>query len=236
MADSFPLSHWINDFLGIIFPNVCEICGRPLAHGEDMLCLHCLSDLPLTGFAGSDFTEIHQRLAFPGLPVEKAASWCYYRKDSGFARLLQLAKYGNRPKIARKLGRRYAGSIEHTDFFNGIDIIVPVPISLIKRMNRGYNQSLEIARGISDITGIQINEALKVKHHPTQTLRNRYERWINSSSIYSICPDCDLSGRSVLLVDDVITSGATMVSCLRVLHSSYPDARLSVISLALTQS
>lgn len=231
------ISQWINDILGVIFPNICEVCGRPLVHGENLLCLHCRVGMPVTGINGDGFSEIHKRIAAPGLPVEKAASWFRYVRDTDYARLLHRAKYGNRPAIARKLARIYAETLFHQGFFDGITELIPVPISRFKRLSRGYNQSYEIARGIADITAIPISDCLRVRRHSTQTRRNYYERWLNARSIYSVVTDTSFPPEAhLLLIDDVITSGATMVACLTELRKRFPEARLSVLSLALTSS
>lgn len=228
------MRHWIDDLLGVIFPNICYVCGRPLAHGEDILCLHCLTDIPVTGLADDGFNEIHRRLAKTGLPIEKAASWFYYRKDTDFARLIQRAKYGDRPKIARALAFIYAEQLNAAGFFDGITTILPVPISTLKRLKRGFNQSEEIAKGISKATSIPLASYLKVRHHSTQTRRSHYDRWLNAKSIYSLKSNLSLDNEHLLIVDDVITSGATMVSCLDTIHTAFPSAKLSVLSLALT--
>ena len=110
------IKSWLSDLAAVIFPKVCEVCGQSLTHGEDTLCLECLTDMPRTGIADDAFTEMHKRLASPGLPVAKAASWFYYYRDSPFAMLVQRAKYNGRPKLARTLGRMFAYEIASGGF------------------------------------------------------------------------------------------------------------------------
>lgn len=217
----------------MIFPRVCEVCGRSLAHGEHILCLECLTDMPRTGIASDTFTQMHIRLASPGLPVEKAASWLYYYRDSPYAKLIQQAKYNGRPRLARTLGRMFATEIAPKGFFDGIDVITPVPLATLKFIIRGYNQAKEIALGISDATGLPVEKMLHARRHSTQTRRMSYQRWINTRGVYTVSKHHTPDSRHILLVDDVMTTGATTLSCLTALHTASPAARISVATLAL---
>ena len=227
------IKSWLSDLAAVIFPKVCEVCGQSLTHGEDTLCLECLTDMPRTGIADAAFTEIHKRLASPGLPVAKAASWFYYYRDSPFAMLVQRAKYNGRPKLARTLGRMFAYEIASRGFFDGIDVIVPVPLARMKKLIRGYNQAEEIALGLSEVSGLPVENILTARRHSTQTRRSSYQRWINAHGVYSVISGFSADSRHILLVDDVMTTGATTLSCLSALHATSPDATLSVATLAL---
>lgn len=222
------------DFIGIIWPNLCEACGRSLAHGEKTLCLHCLTELPRVGLHNNPFSQIHHRLA-GHTPIEKAASWFYYYRDTRFAQMIQRAKYNSRPALAHRLGEMMSGEIKGDGFFDGIDIIIPVPLHKLKKLVRGYNQSEEIARGIAKATGLSVEPAgLKAKRHSTQTRRNAYSRWLNTRSIYSVAKPEVMEGKHVLVVDDVLTTGATLLACIDAIHASVPTAKISVLTLGLT--
>lgn len=227
------ISSWIADLGAVIFPNVCEVCGRSLTHGEHLLCLECLTDMPRTGIAADAFTEMHIRLASPRLPVAKAASWFYYYRDSPYAGLVQQAKYNGRPRLARELGRMFAAEISPKGFFDGIDVIVPVPLATLKFIMRGYNQAREIALGMSDVTRLPVENLLHARHHSTQTRRTSYQRWINTRGVYTLAKHRTPGDRHLLLVDDVMTTGATTLNCLTALHEASPGATLSVATLAL---
>lgn len=224
---------WLADLAAVIFPKVCEVCGQSLTHGEETLCLECLTDLPRTGIAADAFTEMHKRLASPGLPVAKAASWFYYYRDSPFAMLIQQAKYNARPKLARTLGRMFAAEIAPKGFFDDIDVIVPVPLARLKLLRRGYNQAEEIALGMAEVSGSPVENMLTARRHSTQTRRSSYQRWINARGVYSTAKGHAPDNRHILLVDDVMTTGATTLSCLTALHAASPQAALSVATLAL---
>lgn len=122
-------------------------------------------------------------------------------------------------------------------FFNGIDMVVPVPLHFTKKLSRGYNQCDHIAAAITEATGIESRSILKCrKKHSSQTHRNAFQRWMNVRDTYGIASEAgELNGRHILVVDDVITTGATLLSCCEAIHSAYPLAKISVLSLAITE-
>lgn len=230
------LSLWWTDLLNIIFPNICEVCGTTLVRGESTICTQCRLDIPRTGIHTDSFSRLHHRLASTDVSIERAAGYFYYYRGNPYARLLHLAKYNGRHKIAHILGADYAKEIFNTGFFNGIDMLVPVPLHRTRLFTRGYNQSLHIADGISEITGIAVADILKSKRmKPSQTHKNRYERWLNAKDNY--CAICDpqlLSEKHVLIIDDVMTTGATLLACAKAITSISPSSRISVLTLGVT--
>lgn len=230
------LTHWLADLSSMLWPRVCEICATTLVHGENTLCLHCLADMPRTNLHNDHFSEIHKRLAGHA-PVNRAAAYFYYYRDNPYARLIQNAKYNNRPRLARTLASMFAEEIMPDGFFSGIDILLPVPLHCLKELSRGYNQSREIARGISRVTSIPIGDNLiATRAHSTQTRRGAFERWINTRSIYSLINPDGLRSKHILLIDDVITTGATILRCAETIHAAVPSATISVLSLGFTHS
>lgn len=226
---------WLGDLAGVIFPRVCEVCSRSLTHGEDTMCLYCLTDMPRVDVHTDHFSIIHKRLASNNIPLERCASWFYYFRDNPFARMIQRAKYNSRPALARKLGAMYAAEIMPDGFFDGIDMIVPVPLHRLKYFIRGYNQSEEIGLGISSVTGIPVQPGLlKARRHSTQTRRNAYDRWLNTRNIFSLADTPLPPGSHLLLVDDVLTTGATILGCMEAIHTAEPTVKISVLTLGLT--
>ena len=115
-------------------------------------------------------------------------------------------------------------------------MIVPVPLHILKKLRRGYNQTDYIAGAISRSTGIPVEQALVCRRrHSSQTRRTPFERWVNARDTYSVSPDAELAGKHILIVDDVITTGATLLSCAEAIHTAFPSARISVLSLAVTE-
>lgn len=221
--------------LALIYPRLCEVCGDALVDGEDTLCLKCLCEMPLCRITDFRSNFIHDRLAGHA-PIEKAVSLYYYLRSNRFTLLIQDAKYNGRPRIASWLARKLTDSIQAAGFFADIDMIVSVPLHLLKKLRRGYNQTDYIAGAVSRSTGIPMKHALICRRrHSSQTRRTSFERWRNARDTYTVSPDADLSRKHILIVDDVITTGATLLSCAEAIHAAFPSARISVLSLAVTE-
>ena len=228
------LIEWGRDLLRIIFPEVCEVCGRSLVKGEKVMCLHCDVSMPRTLVHNDEFNVIHRRLA-GSTPIDRAAGMFYYYRESEYARLIHVAKYNSRPIVARQLAEMYACELKPDGFFDGIDVILPVPLHKLKLIRRGYNQSEEIAQGLSAVTGILVGDNLvALRGHSTQTKKNSYSRWVNAQGVYAVERGDEFEGKHVLVVDDVITTGATLLACCEAIHRVAPTARISVLSLAVT--
>ncbi len=224
----------LDDILGVIYPHVCEVCGVSLAKGEETLCLHCMAQLPRTSMHTDKFNAIHERLA-GSTPIEKAAGYFYYYKDSPYASLIHTAKYRGRPIVAESIARKFAKELQKDGFFDDIDIIIPVPLHLSKLIRRGYNQSEAVARGLNVVSGIRVgNNIVARKGHSTQTRKGSFQRWLNIQDVYVIKNAEQLKNKHILVVDDVITTGATLLACCQELHRVAPTARISVLTLAVT--
>ena len=226
---------WADDLLSILFPPLCEVCGSRLVHGELHICLHCTATMPRCKFDDYTFNTIHKRL-MRHVPIERATAGFYYIRGNRFTNLIQSAKYRNRPRLARYLATLFANEMSADSFFDGIDLIIPVPMHIRKKRSRGYNQAEIIADAITDITAIPTRTLLIAsRSHDTQTRKNALERWKNSRNIYTIDPSADLSGKHILIVDDVITTGSTLSACCETIHNHFPDTTISIFTLAATE-
>ncbi len=230
------LAEWFADLGRVLFPRTCEICGRTLVKGENLMCLDCRIGFPYTGFHLKRENQLTLRLVSRLAPIETAVAMYHYDKDSDYSKLIQRAKYSGRPEIDRQLATEYATQMNDTGFFDDIDLIIPVPMAQGKLLRRGYNQALEIAEALSKATGIEVGEYLAAKPHSTQTRKHADERHSNVREIYSAIPEAvELGGCHLLVVDDVITTGATILACCAALHQAAPTAKISILSLAATQ-
>lgn len=219
----------------IIYPEVCAVCNDSLVEGEEAICLHCLAKLPRTGIHTLPFNTVHERLAAPGLLTDRAGAWFHYQRGNPYTAIIHDAKYRGLPSIARKCAEIYAREIAADNFFSGIDLLLPVPLHKSKRNLRGYNQAEEIAKGISAVTGIPVGLNLTAtRPHATQTHRGAWQRWINAEGSCAVVRPGEIAGRHVMIVDDVITTGATLLSCLKAISEASPSTRTSVIALAAT--
>ena len=169
------------------------------------------------------------------MPIERAAAFLVYDRDNSQRQIVLDLKYHNRPKLGQHMAPLMVQGLSNTHFFDNIDIILPIPISKRRQMRRGYNQSLELAKGISRITGLPIDTHSVRRRHYTmsQTKLTPSERVANVEHTFVLRPN-NLQGKHVLLVDDVITSTATIMACAKVL-CDIPDIKISVLSLAVSR-
>lgn len=224
---------WISDFLDFIFPRHCVVCGEILSSGEKDICINCLVSLPLI----DELKRAEIEKIFWGIvPVERATSYMYYRKGSPYNRLLHYLKYKERPGVGVRLAVAAANELAPTGFFDGVELIVPLPLSKKKMRRRGYNQCDYIAEGISEVTGIPIAKGCvqRTVANETQTHKNRDERWRNVQGIFAVKNVEALRGRHVLLVDDVLTTGATLASCAATLVTV--GCKVSLFTLAYSSN
>lgn len=225
---------WCADLLSMLYPDCCEVCGTRLVRGEKVICTECDLKMPRCNIHTQDFNAIHQRLAGHTL-IDRAAGYFYYYRSSPYTRPILAAKYNGRPRIGRILANRFAREIADDGFFTGIDIIIPVPLHRLKRLKRGYNQTEQISRGISEATGIPVGDNLvAVRSHSTQTRLSAFERWKNSLDTYSVSNPEELNGKHVLIVDDVITTGSTMLACCDSIAEAAQPTAISVLALGVT--
>jgi ComF family protein len=168
--------------------------------------------------------------------IQKAAALFYYQPHSETAQLIYRLKYNNRPDIGEDMGRVMASEMQLSDFFSDIDILLPVPLSRKRLRQRGYNQSEQLAIGISDVTHLPIvTKALRRKEfHQSQTKLNRWQRQENVDNTFLLVDDSQLKGRHVLLIDDICTTGATLIACANTLKD-VKDIRISVLTLGFTK-
>lgn len=235
MALFASIKRWTTDLFRLFFPELCEVCDTPLAQGEKCMCLRCRYNLPQCNIHNSPFNIIHQRL-MRRVPICRAAAYFFYHRDSAYTNLILSAKYRGRPRIVELLAKEFAQKITADGFFDGIDLIIPVPMHRSKKLQRGYNQTDYIARGLQQISQIKItHNIIAAKRHSTQTRKGAYSRWLNAQNTYAVENAHNLDGKHILLVDDVITTGATLLACAEALHKAAPNATISVLTLAATE-
>lgn len=228
------LRHWFTNLLNTLFPPVCGVCGRTLVEGERTLCIECDAAMPRTNIHLTPEHPLAKRLAGE-LHILRFASLMHYVKQTPYAYLLQKSKYGNHPEIDRDLGRRFALELLPTGFFHGIDLLVPIPMFIVKRATRGFNQAQEIAIGVSQATGIPLaDNLLAVKPHITQTRKTLADRLTLHTHLYRVAYPEELASKHLLLIDDILTTGTTIASAATTLRAASPTSTLSLLTLATT--
>jgi ComF family protein len=206
----------------LFFPSNCLVCGKRLNNFAVVLCLECEMKMPRTGF-GDRWDNPVIKIFWGRVPVTSGTSLFRFEKGSAYQALLHDLKYRGNRKIGVYLGRLLGQELKHTSF-SGCDMLVPVPLHRKRLNQRGYNQSEIIARGVSEVTGIPVitNLLRRTGYSRSQTSMNRQERFENISMAFSLNPvSTDLSGKKILIIDDVITTGATLEACSQVLFSHY---------------
>lgn len=222
----------LNDVWEFFFPRYCVICDKRLLRGEEHFCLNCLCALPRIRFRNQENNEI-AKLLWGKMPIERAFAFLYYSKGGNVRELLFQLKYYSNQEIGYFLGRCMAKELLSTGFFDGVEGIVPVPLHEKKRKSMGYNQSELLSEGISSVVQIPVlKDVLRRKQYTdTQTHKSNYERWSNVTDVFEGMSIDRLAYKHVLLVDDVLTTGATLVACADVLKE-VPGLRISVLTLA----
>ena len=230
------MNTWFHSFWSLLFPRCCVVCGSPLSRGEECLCTCCNINLPRTGFHLRKDNPVECLFwgRIPGL--KRASSFLFYRKGSDFRRILHLLKYGGYKELGEVMGRYMSAELSSGEFFDGVDMIIPVPLHRKKQKLRGYNQSEWIARGIASVTCIPLCAEcmIREKNTETQTRKSTFERWENVEGIFRLCDTVHFEGKHVLLVDDVLTTGATTVACASA-FAGVSGIRISVLTLAVAE-
>ena len=226
-----------NPLLDLLFPRLCAVCGSRLQSDETHLCLHCLRHLPRTDFHKESEHAMEQ--LFRGkIDIDRAFAFFYSTPHSQYRRLLHHIKYHNGKECARYLGKLYAEELCETGLLDDIDLIIPVPLHRTRMRKRGYNQSEWIALGISDITGITLDtqSLIRPKANPSQTHLSLYERWLNTHNIFSLSPNHNCTDKHILLVDDIVTTGATLLACAQNKIIEKLQSLIKGLAAQLTQS
>ena len=254
-------SFWTK-LLDLLSPRLCVACGRRLSPEESVLCPRCMLDLPLTDHLAHPYDNYMARLLWGHFPVEKAVAMFFYEPKSRPSEIIYSMKYHGQQKVAHDMGHIFARQLQAVGFFADIDCLVPIPLTRKRRWQRGYNQAQEIARGIGEETGLPIyNKVVErcdfttsqthlnifqrrenVEHafrlvHSGQRLRALQQRLDSGQRLQALQQTAgaeSIAHKHVLLVDDVVTTGSTVIACARQLQQ-IEDVRISVLSLGFTK-
>jgi ComF family protein len=220
-----------DDFISLLFPRLCFACGNHLVRNESLICTACYVSIPRTDYHLNADNPVAQ-LFWGRCLIERAAAFSYYAKGSRIRNLIHKLKYSGIKEIGYELGRIYGSSLKSSGFLSGIDLLIPVPLHPSKKRMRGFNQSEYISAGVSDVTGLPLSTGCLVRTvlTATQTNRSRYDRWTNVEGIFRVAEPGVIRGKHVLIVDDVITTGSTIESCVNELLK-VEDVKVSVIAI-----
>ena len=235
-----PMRRLLSDFLRLLFPRLCAACQQSLHQGEQVICLSCAYDLPYTDF--HTYADNPVARAFWGrIPVQSAMALLYFQRGNRTQQLLHQLKYQRQPAIGSFLGSKIGERLATSSATNApIDLIIPVPLHPKRQRSRGYNQSEQIARGIASVLQVPVDTSIlrRQAHTSSQTRKDRTARVENMAAAFLVKQPALLQHKHILLVDDVITTGATLEACALALQQSLSAAsapRISIATLAYSR-
>lgn len=229
------LKRWGTDLLNLLFPNLCNACGIPLYHNENVICTKCRYHLPYTDYHLYDENRVAKQF-WGRIPLNAAMAMLYFRKGSKTQNLIHNLKYNAKTEVGTMMGTFIGDRLKANQLYADIDLIVPVPLHAKKLRSRGYNQSAFIAQGISAALMVSVCENALIRKVATesQTKKSRYNRYENMLLVFTAKDPAIFLSKHILLVDDVITTGATLEACAS-LMLSHGAAKVSVAAIAFAE-
>ncbi len=225
----------IFDFLSLIYPKICLACGKSLFRNEYILCMKCKHHLPLARFIGDKNPAA--QVFWGRVPTVLVTTAFLYNKGNAVQQLIHSFKYRGMKDVGIFLGEELGKVISKDPLHHDIELIIPVPLHPKKQKKRGFNQSEIIARGIAGSISAECDTSIlyRKSFSGTQTRKSKFERWENVENIFSIKNENHIKNKHILLVDDVITTGATIEACAHCLLR-VEGVRLSVGAVAFTRT
>lgn len=227
----------LKDIFGLFFPPSCPVCGGRMAYSGMLMCAECAYEIPLTGFTHRSDNPMTEKL-WGRVPFVNACAYFWFIDESGYRRMIHSFKYFGGWRFAERLGEWFGGDMEDGGLYGSVDVVVPVPLHFVRRVSRGYNQSEYIARGIAGKINrpLSTGNVIRHKYNKAQARKHHSDRWDNVEGIFKVRHPERLRGKHILLVDDVFTTGATIISCAETILRDIPECRISIATLAVSKS
>ena len=232
------ISKWKNDFLHLVYPELCLICNSELPNSEIQLCHICENALRYTYYENFQEASSLDKLFWGRVQLHATFALLHFEKETSTQEILHHIKYKNKVRLAEEMGFRIGNKLTlNSDRYGDIDALIPIPLHPKKRYIRGYNQSELIAEGISKAIGSPVNTEFLTKKSNTesQTKKGRFLRWDNVSEVFEVNPTKIGKIHHLAIVDDVVTTGATIEACILKIRKEFPHIKITVLSLAATK-
>lgn len=228
------LSDIKESLLHLLFPHVCEGCGTDVVQPDHFLCLRCHADLPRTEFHLYPNNPV-EKILWGRMPVTNATAQYYFTKNSTMQTMMHGLKYKGNKELGVYLGSLMGHAFENSARFRYIDALVPLPLFPLKEKKRGYNQATILCEGIAGVLGKPVikDAVIRTMHTDSQTKKNRVQRWANMEGRFELVRPEAIKGQHLLLIDDVITTGATLEACGTELMEG-ENVRLSIATLCIS--
>jgi ComF family protein len=222
------------DFIQLLYPRLCVVCNETLGRQERFICMHCMIRLPYTHYWREKDNPAAQ-LFWGKVQVEWVIPFLHFTKSGMVQKMIHQIKYRNSPELAEYLGMLFGNILKDTDLSQA-DVITAVPIHPQRLKQRGYNQSEKIAMGIGRVMGLPVESRIVERRmwEDSQTHKGRYERWENVQDAFVLVNPAAVAGRHIILVDDVLTTGATLEACASSIAAA-DNVKLSIVTLAKAQ-
>ena len=219
--------------LNLFFPKVCEACNNVLRDNELVVCTSCRHQLPVTNFH-FDNSKTVEKMVYGRVKLEDATALLHFSKKGIVQQLLHNLKYRGHEHISDFLGKWLAAELRSANGFDDIDVVVPVPLYKTKLRKRGYNQVAQFGKQIAKALNVEYDDAVLIKTKPSKTkvFKGRLSRWNDDDPVFSISENTSLRGKHILLVDDIITTGATVEACATELLK-IDNIKLSLATMAI---
>jgi len=225
----------IADFISLFYPQICAACDGELLKGEDFICLDCVLTLPYTGFVDKSPNAIEQ-IFWGKVELEAATAYLYFKKGNRTRKMMHRIKYKGEKELAQHIGEIMGEELKHSDKFKLVEGIIPIPLHKKKQRKRGFNQSEWFAKGLAKKLGVDVitDVLLKPSETKSQTKKNRWQRWLNMGDQFVVKKPESIACKHILLVDDIVTTGATIEACATALKKA-TDCKISVATMAIAE-
>lgn len=218
----------------LLYPHNCEGCGTDVLNEDAVLCTKCLFELPETNFCNTQNNPV-EKTFYGRLNIENAAAAYYFTRDSLLQHLMIELKYRNNKEVGFYLGKQLGYQLQQANRFKEVDVLIPLPLNPKKEIKRGYNQAAIICEGIALVWQKTIlkDVVIRTQFTETQTQQDRIHRWQNMQNVFAVSDKKAIAGKHILLVDDVVTTGATLEACGNAILK-IENTKLSIATVAWT--